>query len=277
MAESADKKYEELSNVVNTLNDKLKELEEKQSSERKKSFHFEQRLTEIGELFNSFVIRTEVYENETGSKNDTERIKNGIQDLLTKVKSLEDDVNVVTEKQTQIVSDLEKCNHQCRSFNVQLSGKIQALETRSQTQRAGFSAEISSGVTLNAGDVITQFGHVTCNVGGHFNPRTGELTVPTPGLYGVGLTVYKLAEKLVTIYIRRRHRTPDPGSSSGHVMPGTEKEVNVATVAINKSDTCGAAFVATELNPGDKLFLQIYRADKGLKFYCGSVFTCFQI
>lgn len=145
----------------------------------------------------------------------------------------------------------------------------------------GFSAEISSGVSLTAGDVITQFGQVTCNVGGHFNPRTGEFTVPTPGLYGVGLTVYKVAEKIVTIYIRRRHRIPEPGSRNGDAMPvgcgWTEKEVDVATVAINKSDTCGSAFVIAELHAGDLLFLQVYRADKGLKFYCGSVFTAFQI
>ncbi|CAL1542348.1 unnamed protein product [Lymnaea stagnalis] len=130
-----------------------------------------------------------------------------------------------------------------------------------------FTACIPYGVfhTVTTGATVKSFDDVICNTGNHFNPRTGEFTAPSSGVYVTSVTLRQVGAGYVGVdVIKKTNNTP--GRSESRVS-------GAHTLVDNASASC---LGVTEMMAGDMICLKgLQRGDAQLNMY--SSFSCFKL
>lgn len=142
---------------------------------------------------------------------------------------------------------------------------------------------------LKTGDVIRDFSWVYFNRGEHFDPNTGEFTVPSDGIYCICLTVYKRSGGDVQIEIVLEEKVHDSFDTSecntdGNFFGVDSSEVDgeaiITTIlTVNTTNESNYNTLHEVLEEGNKLFLKVTEADEDEDFKFGnfSIFTCYKI
>ncbi|XP_059166491.1 uncharacterized protein LOC131948811 [Physella acuta] len=151
---------------------------------------------------------------------------------------------------------------------LQINERLHELERSYGITRVGFSAMIWSGLKVRTGDVISDFSDVYFNHGGHFDPTSGEFTVPSDGIYCISLSVYKQVVGDVKIELVLVANVDDE-----------EHEETDITIIFDVDTSSGRNYYISYdvLETGNILFLKVTAADEDFEFGKYSVITCYKI
>ncbi|XP_059139813.1 uncharacterized protein LOC131927947 [Physella acuta] len=234
-----------------------------------------------------------------------EELDTATKDMVMKSKELETSVKEMTEEQLILTTRLQAVDSKCSGAEIKSGTICQVLSQRctkidtlqdvlnkrlksrdgivAQSRNAlctveekyrptslGFCAGILDELTVCAGDIVTDFDDISCNVGGHFNPDTGMFTIPVAGLYCVGLTVCVYAGENVGVGVVRR-RASDLMEENV-----TDNDICVVGVFVDAAKTNAGSVGVVELDAGDVLFVQVCKGHD-VVLAGASVFTCFKI
>lgn len=109
--------------------------------------------------------------------------------------------------------------------------------------RVAFSAALSKDVTSTTPQEKLIYDTVITNIGNGFDPKTGEFTVPSDGLYVFHWTVLTHPGKVYDTEL---------------VVNGVAKRRNAADAGGGKSFNSGSSMVTLPLQKGDKVWIRKY-------------------
>ncbi|XP_059166489.1 uncharacterized protein LOC131948810 isoform X2 [Physella acuta] len=306
---------------IHALHDRLQNIETKQLSEKKtltdkidEQNELTKQITEQMQDMRSCVNNARDSAND--NKKQIDILENKVNRVIIKSNNFEVSNEQLSEKQIQLGLHVEtidqkhtnvdlKCGTMCQMLAkrfksleyvndvlsklslskgetfLQLNERLHELERSHEITRVGFSAMILTDMRVSTG-VIREFADVYFNHGGHFDPSSGEFTVPSDGIYCISLSVYRQFTNDVQIELVRVANFDGSPESDMDDDLGLDSDENEETdiITIFGLDTSGGRNHYTAhyvLEKGNKLFLKVTAADKDFEFGKYSIFTCYKI
>ncbi|XP_059166485.1 uncharacterized protein LOC131948807 [Physella acuta] len=247
----------EINVLVNMNNKKIQEIEKNIKTLLKKVYNSEASINEMSEKHLKLISNLETFDQKT-TKLDWKL--GAMRQMLAKRYHMLDSVKEV----------LSKISLSRDEAYFQLFSKMAALEEKYHSCSEGFSAYEYFFKIRDSGIVLSKFSVVYFNIGDHFNPNSGEFTVPTSGIYCISLALnsdYDTSAEIEIVVRVSPEKLDDDEDDTDTVIRG---------VQIVKGRN---SFVTNEyIERGCKLFVKYIAHNK--LFYLvpfHATFTCYKI